>query len=343
MDRDGGGLRAPDAVGGVVPQQLVVEEAGVAFSAVGVEDPELRPPTRRTGPVAGDHHLRQLADDVASQPDPAPPGEFEAETGGLPDGRAQGGGQRRRLQQDQQRVRSAGERREAVEPVGDAGRSGRRIALWLEAGWQIHDEEVHRSPRQERRSDRPALVELLRRDDDQPLQPDAASDGLDGVEAATEVQPGDDRATGLGLGDESEGERRLAAPPGAAEGEARRPRHAAGAEDRIECREARRDNTVGCRERPRRRLRHLLRRQRRGGQGTDHLADRLTDTHPLLRSCGTPPRPEGRESSRHVRGEARHRTGIIEQTFDIVNGFGAGFATRRARPPGPLPPVAESS
>jgi hypothetical protein len=51
-----------------------------------------------------------------------------------------------------------------------------------------------------------------------------------------------------------------------------------------------------------------LGRERRRGQRPDHP-----------RSCSTPPRLEGRQSRRHVRGEAGHRTASIEQTFDIVN------------------------
>jgi len=64
-----------------VGEEVGATEAGVALAAVGVEDPELRPPARRTEAVPRDHHLRPLADDVATEADPAAPGELEPEPG----------------------------------------------------------------------------------------------------------------------------------------------------------------------------------------------------------------------------------------------------------------------
>jgi hypothetical protein len=67
-------------------EELGVAEAGVALSAVGVEDPQRRPPPGWTGAIARDDHLRSLADDVSSEPNPRSTGELEADPGRLADG-----------------------------------------------------------------------------------------------------------------------------------------------------------------------------------------------------------------------------------------------------------------
>jgi len=125
VERAGGGGNR------VVEEEVRAAEARVALAALGVEDPELRPPPRRTEPVPGDGHLRLLADDVASKPDPRPAGELEAEAGRFRDGGREAGGEARRLEGDEQRLRPTGEGREAAQPVGDlrgsrptAGRCG---------------------------------------------------------------------------------------------------------------------------------------------------------------------------------------------------------------------------
>ena len=66
-------------------QQFVAAEAGVALTAVRVEDPEGRPAARWAGPVAGDQHLRSLADHVSAEPDPRPTGKFQANPGRFAD------------------------------------------------------------------------------------------------------------------------------------------------------------------------------------------------------------------------------------------------------------------
>ena len=172
-------------------EEVVAAEAGVALAALRVEDPEGRPPPRRAVAVAGDQRLRPLADDVASEPDPRPPGELEAEAGRLGDGGRQAAGQARWLEHDEERLRAPGERRQPAEPVGDPGglvRGGQPAA------GQVEDEQVHRAPGQQRATDGQALVEGLRGDDHEPFEPDAAGDRLDRVEAARQVQPGHDRA-----------------------------------------------------------------------------------------------------------------------------------------------------
>ena len=111
----------------IVAEEVVAAEAGVALAALRVEDPEGRPPPRRAVAVAGDQRLRPLADDVASEPDPRPPGELEAEAGRLGDGgrqaaRARPGGS--------STTRSVSERRAsaASRPSRSAIRAGLSVA-----------------------------------------------------------------------------------------------------------------------------------------------------------------------------------------------------------------------
>jgi hypothetical protein len=56
--------------GGLIDEEVVATETGVAFATVGVEDPERRPLPRLAVAIAGDERLRPLPDDVASEPDP---------------------------------------------------------------------------------------------------------------------------------------------------------------------------------------------------------------------------------------------------------------------------------
>ncbi len=219
---DGGGLgeRCVDACVEQPVEELVVAEAGVALAAVGVEDPQFRPPPRRAESVPRDHHLRPLADDVATEADPGAPGELQPEAGRLRDGVAEPAPRGGRLEEDEKRGGPPGERGEAVETIGDAG--GPRAPL--ESRRQVDDEEVHRPATQEAARDRQALVEAVRRDDDEPLETDSAGDRLDRVEAPAGVQPGDDRTARLGLRDEAEREGRLAAPALPPQRDARRAR-----------------------------------------------------------------------------------------------------------------------
>jgi len=56
--------------GGLVDQQGVPGETCVPLAALGVEDPERRPTSRRTVPVVRDDCLRPLPDDVPAETDP---------------------------------------------------------------------------------------------------------------------------------------------------------------------------------------------------------------------------------------------------------------------------------
>ena len=244
--------------------------------------------------------------------DPRPPGELEADPGRLGDGgrQAPGGttGLPGRFEHDEERLRAPGERREPAEPVGDAGRT---IRGGQPAAGQVEDQEVDRAPGQQHAPDSEALVERLRGDDDEPLEADPAGDGLDRVEAAREIEPGHDRALGLGLGREPQDERRPAARTVAADRDTRRSREAAWPQDRVERCEAGVDDAVVV------------------GAGLGHAAGpRGAAPRPVTcrlrgqrersddpRSCGTPPGPEARDSGVHISTRGRHRTTRLEHLF----------------------------
>jgi len=203
------GSEGDDGAGGlagfaVVAEEIRVAEAAVPLATLGVEDPELRPSPRRPVPAAGDEHLGPLADDVPPEPDPGPPGQLETQPGRFGDGGRETRDQPRWLEGDEERLGPASEPGQATQPLGDLGR--RRAGV--RAGRQVEDEDVDRAAGEEHPGDRQALVEGLGRQDDEPVEADAAGDGLDRVERSGEVQPGDDRAVGLGLGDEPQGEGR---------------------------------------------------------------------------------------------------------------------------------------
>ena len=294
--------------GGLVDEEVVAAEAGVALATVGVEDPEGGPPPRRAVAIAGDERLRPLPDDVAPEADPRSPGKLEADPGRLGDG---GGktpdrpaGEAGWLEDDEERLRPPGECRQPAEPIGDAGRA---IRGGQPAARQVQDEQVDRASGQQRATDGQALVEGLGGDDHEPFEPDAAGDGLDRVEAARQVQPGDDRAGRLGLRGKPQDERRPAARSVASDRDAGRSGQTPRPEDRVEGREAGGDDAVvvGGGLVPRPDIggwRHGRRRRQR---------ERPDDP----RGCGTPAGLEARDSGVHFGARSRHRTTRLEHLF----------------------------
>ncbi len=224
--------------GGWLREEPVPEEAGIPLAALRVEDPELRPAPRWTEPVACDGHLRPLPDDVPPEADPRSAGQFQAQPGRLGDGMGDGRGEPRRLENDEEGLGSTGQGGQPVEAILE----GRATNARVEARRQVDEQQVHRPRREERTGQGQAVGQRLGREDDEPLQPDAAGDRLDRIERPGEVQPGDDGARGLGLRGESQGEGSSAARRVPAEGHAHRSRQAAGPEDGIECRKPGRDD-----------------------------------------------------------------------------------------------------
>ena len=257
-------------VGGLVDEEIVPMEAGVTLTALRVEDPERRPTPRRAVAVPGDQRLRSLADDVATEADPRATSELQAESGRSGHGTGQAAGEAGRLQHDEERLRASGEGGEAAEPVGEAGRAVRGGEA---AAGQVQDEQIHRAPGEQRATDGQPFIEGLRGDDHQPLEPDAAGDGLDRIEASSEIDPGHDGAGRLGFRGQPEDEGGPAARAVAADRDARRARQAAGSQDRVEGREAGPDDPlvrVRFRFRPRRRF-GRWRQGRHGRQGQGAL------------------------------------------------------------------------
>ncbi len=289
-------------------------ETAVPLATLGVEDPKLRPSARRPVAAAGHERLGPLADDVPPEPDPGPSDQLQAQSRGFGHRGREARGQTGWLEGDEERLGPASEPGQAAEPLGDLGR-GR---AGVRTGRQVQDEDVDRATGEEHPGDRQALVKCVGRQDDEPVEADAAGDGLDRIERPGEIEPGDDRAVGLGLGDEAQGEGRGAGAGAALQRHAGASRKATRPDDRVEGREAGPDDPLDASSRlARGRERELgwvvkrLGRERCRGQRADHP-----------RSCGTPPRLERRESGRYVRGEAGHRTVRLERLFDIVNGSG---------------------
>ncbi len=288
---DDGGINGLD-------EEPFAAEAGVPLPSIRIEDSERRLPAGWAGPVAGDDHLRSLADDVPPEADPRSPSQLETDPGRLTDGSRHIRDEARRLQDHETDPGPPGERREPAESVGNTRRG-------LDARREIQDEEIHGPAREQRARDRETLVRVAGREDHEPLRPDAASDSLDGIEGRREVHPGHDRAGCLGLRDESQGERRPAAREVAPEREAHPAWQAAGPEDRVESREAGREETSdrgpaeltsvlgervvipagGCRD--------LRQRQ----------SERSHDLSDPARRGRSPLRPEGRQGRRDIRRE----------------------------------------
>ena len=283
----------------VVAEEVVAGETTVPLPSLRVEDPELCPPPRRAVPVAGDRHLRPLADDVAAQPDPRSAGELETNTGRLGHGGRQAGSQTRWLEGDEERLGAAGEGGEATEPIGDAG-GGRTPVL---SQRQVDDEKIDRSTGEEGTGDRQALVHRLRGQDDKPVEADAAGDGFDRIESAGQIEPGDDRPVDLGLRREPEGESRLARARIAPERDARTAWQAARPEDRIECRKTGPNDPLHALGAGKRQL--LATWFFIGEWLVGERSRRQRPDHP--RSCRAPACLEGRQSSRHIRGKRRHQ------------------------------------
>ncbi len=134
------------------------------------------------------------------------------------------------------------------------------------AGREVDEQQIDRTPLDQGTGHREAFVEGFGREDDEPFEPNTPGDGLDGIEAGADVEPGDDRSAGLCLCDEPERERGLAARMIAAQRNTRVARNSTRAEDGIE----------------------------RGKTGRHHLPDiRFCQTRRAVRSCGMRRRTDG--------------------------------------------------
>ena len=306
-----------------LPQQLVAGQAGVSHSTVRVQNSKLRGPSGRSKTIPTYAHLRPLPNDVPPQPDPRQAAQLEPERGDLRDRSGDRRREPRRLENDHLDAGSTGEGRQAMEPIGQTrrGPSG-RIERPVR---QIQHEEIDRSVLEKHRGHCQRLLERIGRDDDQPVELDAPSDCLDGIEASSQIEVRRYSTCHLGLGDCPQRQGRFAARLAAAKSGGRDTRQTAEAEDCIERAESGRDCSLVKRGCGAAGLRHVVRRGLRGDrERPDHLSfptprnlTRLVTTRPErrdaapgapapARSCSTPAFPKGRQSSFDVRGRICH-------------------------------------
>ena len=289
--------------------------------------------------VPRDHHLRLLAHDVPPETDPRPTGKLQAQADRFPQRAGDALGQARRLQDDEQAARPTGECGKTPEPIRDArwprpARPRRTRTLILHSQHrEIDEQEIHRAALEQGAGDAEPLVQGVRREDDEPLQPDAARDGLHGIERAGEIQVRDDRTAGLRLGGEPQRERGLAAGCVAVHRDAGQARDPARPEDRVQGREARGHDPAIIRVRQAIR-RPIIEREGRGSrwqllllvpagqwngrEGADR--GRFIPVPDGPRSCGAPASLEGRESGSDLGRGSGHRS---EDRTDVrfVNGI----------------------
>ena len=117
----GGGRGRPAGRSGQFQEERLAGQAAVALAAFRIQDPQLGPPARRAESVPGDHHLRPLAHDVAAQANPRSSDELQPKARCLGERTGHRPGQLRRLEEDEQGARPAGEGGQAMQPVRRAG------------------------------------------------------------------------------------------------------------------------------------------------------------------------------------------------------------------------------
>jgi hypothetical protein len=199
MQADGGvcrGVRAgqadtdPARPAPWIGEERVAQEAGIPAAPFRVEDPNLCSTPCRPEPVPADEHLGALPDDIPAEADPRSTGQLQPKRRGGGDGGRQLPPESRRLEDDEQHAGSPGERGEALEAIGQAGRTFQgtvvpgvdrcrhivpravprlvprlvsRLVPRRGAGGpcilrQVDDEDVHRPAREERPGHRDAFV-----------------------------------------------------------------------------------------------------------------------------------------------------------------------------------------
>ena len=284
----------------MIDQQGVPGKTRVPLAALGVEDPERRPTSRWPVAVVGHERFGPLPDDVASESNPRSTRQLESDPGRLGHRRRETTTEPGRIEDQQQGLGAPGERRESMQPVADPRRL---VGPGQSAAGQVEDEQVDGAAGEQASRDRQAFVEARRRDDDEPVEVDATGDCFDRVEAARQVEPGDDGSLGLRLSHDPQAQRRPPARALSPDRDTGRLRQTARTEDRVERREPGPDDAVVG---PRVVSWGLvgLSWSRRQGQCTDHT-----------RSCGTPPGPEAGDGGVHITPTGRHETPRIERMF----------------------------
>jgi hypothetical protein len=314
-----------------------MREAAVPVGAIGVQDLQVDLPTRRPESVLGHDDLDALADDLAAESDPVASDQLEAYAARLDERPVEGAPRTSvetgRFDDDEQGSGSPGERRQSADRVGSvrgrsplSGRSPVGGPSTLRST-QVRDKHVDGPCLEQRSGHREALVEMLGREDDEPLQVDAPGDRLDRIERPRRVEVRHDRSARLRLGTQPQRQRRLAARDVALQRRGRRPRQASRPEDRVERGEARRDDRTVERPvawlRPPTRIRRIGPRRigpRRIGRREPTAAPAQRPAPPLLGEVGDRV-VEGQRGSTHEtshnRTSVRLRQGALPE-FDAL-------------------------
>jgi hypothetical protein len=221
-----------------------------SIALVGIPDLQFDAAAGRTEPVPGDRDLRALPHHVPPDTDPGPPFKVEPHPGRFDERPLEGRCQVRWLDDHQPCTSLPGARCQTPQEQFPVNRH---------LLGQIDHQHLDRAtPDQGPREPKP-LSHVRHPQDQEPGQIHAARYGLDRVKDMGRIQPGDHRTVRLGLRDEPERKRGLAARRIAAERHLRRADQPAGAKDRIKRRKTGGDNPV---LRRRQRIRRLGKRER---------------------------------------------------------------------------------
>lgn len=208
---------------------------GSRIALVGIEDLQNRLATDRPEAVLGHAHHGPLTDNVPTPSDPITPLELQADARQLGQGPVERARQVRRLEHEESAAHPTGMGREpAQERLVDRG----------EARRQVEHEQVDRPTCQQGARQGEPFTRTGRAQNEQPAQVDAATDSLERVEGAGEIEEGHDGTASLCLGHRAERERRLAARGVTANRRACLTWQSTRPKERVELRETSRDDSV---------------------------------------------------------------------------------------------------
>ncbi len=180
---------------GEAGEQVIPGKAGVPCATFRIQDLELCATARWSVAVSSDGHRAPLPHNVPAQPDPARAPELQPQPARFLDGGGQATTEGIRLQDDEQRARPPGERREPGQPVTHPATRHRGIP----AVRQVHHEQVNGPGGEQRRSQDEGLLELGGSEHDEPVEAHTPRNRLHRIEGPGEIQPRDDRPARLRL------------------------------------------------------------------------------------------------------------------------------------------------
>jgi hypothetical protein len=308
-------------------QQIGPGQAGIPQPALRVEDPQFRRPPRRPEAIPRDTHLYPLAHHFSSEPDPRPAAQLQSQRRDLRQGAGQLVRQAGGLEHEQLDAGLSDQRRQPVQPLPQCRRRRAGPARREASRRQVQQQHVHRPVLEEQRRHRQRLLDRIRGQDDQPVQPHSPGRGLDWIQAAAQIQISRYAARGLGPGDGQQSQRGLAAAGAAVDGRGRRPRQSAQPQDRIQSPKTGRHGALV-------RRRGLdcptFLRRRRHGQRPHHLRS-------PARSGVAPAFPQGRKSGLDAGGGTGH--GIHNNRTSVLRVNGPLESAKTWSPPSAAPPA----